>query len=163
MFGPRHVLPGVDLAVAERTPVAPLHARTALGAPPRAIDDLLALSTPAFEDLIKQLLEALGYCPLDAPPESSAEVTLLVSHDPLGLDRIYISATRHARAARLKRPFVESLAGAVQGQRADAGVLITTGRFAEDVHAFAAGCATRIRLIDGDALADLLAEHDLTP
>ncbi|MGH3140032.1 MAG: restriction endonuclease [Gaiellales bacterium] len=56
-------------------------------------------------------------------------------------------------------PDVQAFTGALQGVRADKGVFITTSRFTEDARSYAAGIQTRIVLIDGAELAELMIDH----
>ncbi len=49
--------------------------------------------------------------------------------------------------------------GALQGFHADKGVFITTSRFTDDARTYAAGIQTRVVLIDGAELAELMIDH----
>jgi restriction system protein len=59
------------------------------------------------------------------------------------------------------RPIIQQFAGALQGQAARKGVLITTSSFSRDAVDYANGLQTRIVLIDGAELADLMIEHNV--
>ena len=51
--------------------------------------------------------------------------------------------------------------GALAGNRAKKGVFITTSSFSSDAVTYAASIDTKIVLIDGKQLAELMIEHDV--
>jgi restriction system protein len=54
---------------------------------------------------------------------------------------------------------VQAFTGALQGFHADKGVFITTSRFTDDARTYAAGIQTRVVLIDGAELGELMIDH----
>ena len=124
---------------------------------------LQGLSPAVFERTVLRLLLALGY---GGGRESSGEllgrtadggVDGLVREDKLGLERIYIQAKRWQEP--VGRPTVQAFVGALQGQRATKGILITTSQFTQEAIDYAASIDYRIVLIDGDTLARLTVAH----
>jgi hypothetical protein len=90
-----------------------------------------------------------------------AIVTLTTDGPDLGshVNVIYLQAKRWAEDHAVRRPDVQAFSGALQGVHADKGVFITTSRFTEDARSYAAGIQTRIVLIDGAELAELMIDH----
>lgn len=79
-----------------------------------------------------------------------------IFEDKLGLDVIYIQAKRWANT--VGRPELQRFAGALQGQRARKGVFVTTSQFSSEARDYASAVDTRIVLIDGVRLAELMIE-----
>ena len=70
-----------------------------------------------------------------------------------------IQAKRWAGA--VGRPEVQKFAGALQGQRAKKGVMITTSFFTPDAWEYVKKIDNKIVLIDADELANLMIDHNL--
>ena len=81
----------------------------------------------------------------------------IIKEDRLGLDIIYIQAKRWESA--VGRPEVQKFAGALQGQRARKGVFITTSTFSREATQYADRIETKIILIEGEQLAELMFDH----
>lgn len=79
--------------------------------------------------------------------------------DKLGLDIIYIQAK--IWEGTVSRPEVQKFAGALQGQRANKGVFITTSDFSKEARAFVSSINSKIVLIDGKLLAELMIDHNV--
>lgn len=119
-----------------------------------------------FEQLVIDLLLAMGY---GESKKSSAEalggsgdggVDGVINEDKLGLDVIYIQAKRWTDGV-IGRPEIQKFVGALQGKRAKKGVFITTSKFTKDAVEYAAGIDTRVILIDGERLANLMIDHNI--
>jgi restriction system protein len=83
----------------------------------------------------------------------------IIKEDRLGLDIIYIQAKRWENT--VGRPEVQKFAGALQGQRARKGILITTSSFSKEAQDYASKIDSKIVLIDGEQLAQLMIDHSL--
>lgn len=83
----------------------------------------------------------------------------IIKEDRLGLDIIYIQAKRWENT--VGRPEIQKFAGALQGQRARKGIFITTSDFTKDALQYVKNIDTKIILIDGRQLAQLMIEHDV--
>lgn len=81
----------------------------------------------------------------------------IIKEDPLGLDTIYLQAKRYESS--IGRPDIQKFAGALQGQRAKKGIFITTSTYTKEAKDFASKIDTKIILIDGPMLAQLMYEH----
>lgn len=122
--------------------------------------------SPAFfERLVVDLLVKMGY---GGSRREAGEaigktgdggIDGIIKEDKLGLDIIYIQAKRWEGS--VGRPEVQKFAGALQGQRARKGILITTSAFTRDAIDFAERIDTKIILIDGERLAELMIDHQV--
>lgn len=115
-----------------------------------------------FEEAVVKLLVAMGY----GGANGSGSVTQLtndggidgvIDQDILGLSRVYIQAKRYAGGNSVGRPDVQGFVGALHG-RADSGVFITTSHFSQGAREYVASSPTRIVLIDGQRLTDLMIQ-----
>jgi restriction system protein len=75
------------------------------------------------------------------------------------LDAIYVQAKRWE--ATVGRPEIQKFAGALQGQRANKGVFITTSEFSREAEEYASVINSKIILIDGERLASLMVDHNV--
>ena len=83
----------------------------------------------------------------------------IIKEDKLGLDIIYIQAKRWEGS--VGRPEIQKFAGALQGQRARKGIFITTSDFTKDALNYVKNIDSKIILIDGSRLAELMIEHNV--
>ena len=132
-------------------------------------DDLLKrikLSPPDFfERLVVEVLLAMGY---GGSREDAGQavgkggdggIDGIIKEDRLGLDTIYIQAKRWEGV--VARPEIQKFAGALQGRRARKGIFITTSGFTREAEDYAASIDTKIVLIDGPRLAELMIDSDV--
>jgi restriction system protein len=116
-----------------------------------------------FEKLVVDLIIAMGYggSRTDAGQAvgkaGDGGIDGVVKEDPLGLDVIYLQAKRWENV--VGRPEVQKFAGALQGQKAKKGIMITTSSFTKEALEFASFIETKIVLIDGSQLTRLLIDH----
>jgi restriction system protein len=59
------------------------------------------------------------------------------------------------------RPEIQKFAGALQGQRAKKGIFITTSSFTDDAQDYVSRIDSKIVLIDGNNLAQLMIDYDV--
>jgi restriction system protein len=123
-------------------------------------------SSPAFfERLVIDLLVAMGYggSRQDAGRaigrSGDEGIDGIIKEDKLGLDAIYVQAKRWE--ATVGRPEIQKFAGALQGQRANKGVFITTSDFSREAHEYANAINAKIILIDGQRLTQLMVDHNV--
>ncbi len=83
----------------------------------------------------------------------------IINEDRLGLDVIFIQAKRWQ--GMVGRPEIQKFAGALQGHRAKKGIFITTSAFTGDAEDYIAKIDSRIVLIDGEQLAQLMIDHNI--
>jgi restriction system protein len=132
------------------------------------LDRLRAMSPDAFEEIIVQLLIALGFGggPSLARGESIGKsgdggVDGVLREDALGLDVIYIQAKRNGADNAVGPDRIQAFAGSLLERGATKGVFATTSRFTDAAKKAAERLSTqrRIVLIDGEELARLMIEH----
>jgi len=118
-----------------------------------------------FERLVVDLLVKIGYGGSrkeagQAIGRSGDEgIDGIIKEDKLGLDIIYIQAKRWE--ATVGRPEIQKFAGALQGQRARKGIFITTSNFSKEALDYVKYLDTKIILIDGERMAELMIDHNV--
>ncbi|WP_189094373.1 restriction endonuclease [Nocardia jinanensis] len=111
-----------------------------------------------FEYLVAHLYSAMGFDVTVTPPRSDGGRDLIARTTHRGgKQKLLIECKRY------RRPVVgvkeaRALLGAVSHERANGGVLVTTGRCTRGVHALAED-NDRVDYIDGERLVHLLNEH----
>ncbi|MCX8207746.1 MAG: restriction endonuclease [Methanothrix sp.] len=58
-------------------------------------------------------------------------------------------------------PEIQKFAGALQGKHARKGIFITTGRFSDQAYEYVARIDSRIVLIDGEKLVELMIDNNV--
>jgi restriction system protein len=124
---------------------------------------VLQASSRFFEEMVVELLVKMGY---GGSQEDAAKVVGrggdegidgIIKEDRLGLESIYVQAKRWQ--GTVGRPVIQQFAGALQGQRARKGVLITTSNFTREAIDYARGLQNTIVLIGGSQLAQLMIDY----
>lgn len=133
-------------------------------------DELLSKlkkTSPAFfERIVVELLVKMGYggSRSDAGKaigkSGDGGIDGIIKEDKLGLDVVYIQAKRWD-SNPVGRPDVMQFAGALQAQRANKGIFITTSRFTDDARNYVSQIGSKIVLIDGEQLTSLMIENDV--
>jgi len=77
----------------------------------------------------------------------------------LGLDVIYIQAKKWG--SPVGRPEIQKFVGALAGQGAKKGVFITVGKFTNEARNYVPRNETKIVLIDGEKLVELMLTHNV--
>lgn len=125
--------------------------------------------SPAFfEKLILDLLLAMGYggSRADAGEQlggtGDGGVDGVIREDQLGLDRVYLQAKRYQPGNTVGSGAVQAFIGALVGQGAQKGVLITTSTFSKAaLDAAQSSGSLRLVLLDGDALTKLMVRFNV--
>lgn len=120
--------------------------------------DLLKMDWYKFENLIRQLFEAMGL-EVRVTQSSRDEGIDAVAYNKTDIVRqaeILIQAKRYSKCVPAND--VRALAGSVEEKRAHSGVLVTTAWVSAETKAFAAR-NNRLRIIEGGELKHLLAEY----
>ena len=122
-------------------------------------------SAAFFEQLVVDLLVAMGYggTRKDAGQaigrSGDGGIDGIIKEDRLGLDIVYLQAKKWD--STVGRPEIQKFAGALQGQRARRGVFITTSTFTTGAQEYVSRIDSKIVLIDGETLAQLMLDFDL--
>jgi len=117
-----------------------------------------------FERLVVDLLVKMGYggSRRDAGraigKSGDGGIDGIIKEDKLGLDIVYIQAKRWDDTV-VGRPEIQKFVGALHGQRARKGVFITTSRFSQEAREYVSIIDSKIVLIDGQELAQLMIDN----
>lgn len=130
------------------------------------INRVKSCSPDFFERLVVDLLVTMGYggSRRDAGKaigkSGDSGIDGIIKEDKLGLDIVYIQAKRWD-ATVVGRPEIQKFVGALHGQRARKGVFITTSKFSQDAKDYVALIDSKIVLIDGQELAQLMIDNNV--
>jgi restriction system protein len=152
-----------DVTPEERLEAAHEELRDALA------DDLLrrvrAGSPKFFEHLVIRLLVAMGY---GGGQVDRAEVTGksgdegidgVIREDRLGLDMVYVQAKKWENTVGPGE--IDKFVGSLMRKKATKGVFITSGTFTNGAERAGREAAVKVRLIDGEELAELMIDYDV--
>lgn len=129
------------------------------------LEQVKAASPAFFERLVIDLLVGMGYggSRQDAGraigKSGDGGIDGIIKEDKLGLDVIYVQAKRWE--GTVGRPEIQKFAGALQGQRANKGVFITSSFFSKDAEEYTSIISSKIILINGEQLVSLMIDHNV--
>jgi restriction system protein len=129
------------------------------------LETIKQCSSYFFEFLVVDLLVSMGYGGSrkeagQAVGKSGDEgIDGIIKEDRLGLDIIYIQAKRWDNI--VSRPEIQKFAGALLGQSAKKGIFITTSDFSQGAIDYVAHIDSKIILINGSRLTELMIEHNV--
>lgn len=121
-----------------------------------------------FEKLIIKILMAMGY-----EGKSSEEVERhlggssdegvdgVILQDPLGVDRIYFQAKRYQENNLVGPGQIRDFMGALDLKDTQKGIFFTTSDFSKNALAVADKASSRIVLVNGSKLSELMLEYNL--
>ncbi len=125
-------------------------------------ESLRQINPYEFEELVKRLLEAMGYENVEVTSRSHDGVVVVKARIEVGITMVseVVQVKRHQNS--INRPVLDQLRGSLHRFDAMRGTIISTGKFTAGTKeaAFEKGAAP-ITLIDGDKLIDLLMEHEI--
>lgn len=132
-------------------------------------DDLMAeimkLEPSDFERLVVKLLLAMGYgsgideAGFVTPASNDGGIDGIIKEDQLGFSSIYIQAKQWKPTESIARPEIQKFAGALQEQKAQKGLFISTATFSAGARKSAE--AAGIVLVDGKQLTKLMIKFNL--
>lgn len=129
------------------------------------LESIKGCSPAFFERLVVDLVLKMGYggTRKDAGQaigkSGDGGIDGIINEDRLGLDTIYIQAKRWD--GNVSRPEVQKFAGALLGNQAKKGIFITTSAFTAAAREYAAHLDSKIILINGAALAELMIDYNV--
>lgn len=131
------------------------------------LDTVQSMSPAFFEKLVVELLVKMGYGgsikdagkAMGKTGDEGIDGT--IKEDKLGLDIIYIQAKRWQTGNTVGRPELQKFVGALAGQGAKKGIFITTSSFSKEALGYSPKNETKIVLIDGVQLAQLMIDYNL--
>lgn len=156
--------PSADQATAELDPTEQIElgvARVHEAVAKDLITRLLDREPAFFEQAVVDLLIAMGYGGtggrgLATQLVNDGGIDGVIDQDVLGLNKVYVQAKRYKRDNSVGRPELQGFVGALSG-KADRGVFITTSYFSAGAVDYAArDTNSRLILIDGARLTDLM-------
>jgi restriction system protein len=123
---------------------------------------LLEMDPYRFEDLVRRLLEEMGYENVETTSASNDKGVDVVADIEVGITAVreVVQVKRHR--ANIQRPVLDALRGSLHRFGAVRGTILSVGGFSKGTleAAFERGAAP-ITLIDGAKLIELLIEHRL--
>jgi restriction system protein len=130
--------------------------------------DRVRNSPPAFfEKLIVSLLLAMGYGGSSkeagrALGQSGDDgIDGVIDQDPLGVDQVYLQAKRYAEGNNIGAGTIRDFYGALSLKRAHKGIFVTTSAFSQSAIQTTRDLHSRIVLIDGIQLAQLMIRYNI--
>ena len=164
----RETVPEPTVSAIEQTPEEALelaHQSLRVSLAQDILTRILSCSPTFFERLVVELLVKMGYggSRRDAGERigqsGDGGIDGIIKEDRLGLDTIFIQAKRWQGS--VGRPEIQKFVGALQGQRAKKGVFITTSSYTAEAIDYASRIDTKVVLIDGQLLANLMMDFDV--
>lgn len=131
------------------------------------LSQVVSVTPSFFERIVVELLVRMGYGGSiqeagKAIGKSGDEgIDGTIKEDRLGLDIVYIQAKRWKPGNMVGRPELQKFVGALAGQGAKKGIFITTSSFTKDALEYTPRNETKIVLIDGEQLAQLMIDYNL--
>ncbi len=125
------------------------------------------VSPAFFESLLVELFVSMGYggnvieAGRALGQTGDNGVDGVIDQDPLGVDQIFIQAKRYAANNAVGASEIRDFFGALNLKKASKGIFVTTSRFTAAAKATAQNLGTRIVLIDGPQLADLMVAYNI--
>lgn len=120
--------------------------------------DINSLSGVDFEKVCQQLVEKMGFKTETTKASGDGGIDLIAyNHQPLLSGKYIIQCKRYSGS--VGEPIIRDLYGVVMSERANKGILMTTGYFTKSAVAFAEG--KPIELIDGEKLRVLLNDNNI--
>lgn len=120
--------------------------------------DINLLSGIDFEMVCQQLVENMGFETETTKASGDGGIDLIAyNHQPLLSGKYIIQCKRYSGS--VGEPIIRDLYGVVMSERANKGILMTTGVFTKSAVAFAEG--KPIELIDGNQFNILLKQYNL--
>lgn len=129
------------------------------------LETVKGISPAFFERLVIDLLVRMGYggTRRDAGQaiggSGDGGIDGIIKQDRLGLDVVYVQAKRWDGV--VGSPEVQKFAGALAGRHAQKGVFITTSHFSGAAHNYVSLIGSKIVLIDGDVMAQLMIDYGI--
>ena len=129
------------------------------------MEKIRTCSPSFFERLVVDVIVKMGYggTRQDAGKaigrSGDGGVDGIIKEDKLGLDTIFIQAKRWENT--VGRPEIQKFVGALTGQKAKKGLFISTSDFSREAIDYVSRIDTKIVLIDGETLAQLMIDHNV--
>jgi len=124
-----------------------------------SLNSIDGLSGAEFENVCQRLVEKMGFSTQTTKASGDGGIDLIAfNYQPLLSGKYIIQCKRYAGS--VGEPIIRDLYGVVMSERANKGILMTTGHFTKSALAFAEG--KPLELIDGTKMKDLLRQYNLS-
>lgn len=128
------------------------------------LDRLRSSHPDFFEQAVVDLLLGMGYGGTAQRGRriggsNDEGVDGLINQDALGLDQVYIQAKRYKEGNNVGREAIQAFVGALHGFGASRGVFLTTSAFTSGAVDYAQKVPSRIILVDGAKLVELMIAY----
>lgn len=121
--------------------------------------DINSLSGIEFENLCKNLLEKMNFEVSTTKQSGDGGIDLIAyNHQPMLEGKYIVQCKRYSGS--VGEPIIRDLYGVVNSERANKGILITTGTFTKSAVEFSIG--KQLELIDGEKLNQLLNSYSIS-
>ncbi len=134
----------------------------------RLLETVVNQTPEFFEQLVLDVLVAMGY---GGSREDAAHhlgrsgdegIDGRINQDALGLDQVLVQAKKYRPDRVIDRKEVQAFIGSLAGQGVTKGVFITTSSYQPSAREFIQrGSTTKIVLVDGEMLIDLMIRHGI--
>lgn len=134
----------------------------------RLLQTVIEQTPEFFEKLVLDVLLKMGY---GGSREDAAEhlgrsgdegIDGRINQDALGLDQVLVQAKKYRPDRIIDRKEVQAFIGSLAGQGVTKGVFITTSGFQPSAREFIQrGSTTKVVLVDGEMLIDLMLRHGI--
>lgn len=130
------------------------------------LDRVKSCTPEFFERMVVRLLTTMGYggSLADAGKaigrSGDGGIDGVIKEEKLGLDLLFIQAKKWEDAT-VGRPEIQKFVGALYGRKTKKGIFITTSGFSKDAKGYAEGLDSRVILIDGKQLAELMFDYGI--
>lgn len=132
------------------------------------MDAIMEQSAGFFEHLVVRLLLKMGYggsfddAGVVVGRSGDEGIDGIIRADKFGFNSIYIQAKRWSPERAVGRQEIQQFVGALDGQRANQGLFMTTARFTREAQEYAGKTRnSKIVLVDGQRLTRLMIEYDV--
>lgn len=125
------------------------------------LDLILQRDSDFFERLVMNLLVEMGYGEGKVTRRSrDGGIDGIINEDKLGLEKIFIQAKRWQPGNNVGRTEIEGFVGAIDRQRGDKGVFITTSDFSREAYDHSSTHVSLVK-INGNKLAELMIQYNI--
>lgn len=130
------------------------------------LDRVKSCAPDFFERMVVRLLTTMGYggSLADAGKaigkSGDGGIDGVIKEDKLGLDLLFIQAKKWEDTT-VGRPEIQKFVGALYGRKAKKGIFITTSVFSKDAKDYADALDSRVILIDGRQLSELMFDYGI--
>jgi restriction system protein len=158
---------GADIPVADEDPIELIEAGISAfesDAASELIRNLREKHPDFFEQAVVDVLNKMGYGGTEERGRrlggsGDGGVDGVIDQDALGLNRLYVQAKRYGDGNSVQRPEIQGFVGALAGKGATQGVFVTTSLFSKGAREYVEQIPTRVVLIDGPRLAELMIRY----